>query len=99
MRTVEPAEDWRDFAVSEIDYSERGPRQLLGLHPYDCRAYMIRSRYWKFILHERFEPQLFDIANDVHEYRYLGTDPAFESVRNNMRELCIYVASTTSRAH
>lgn len=85
LRATEPVDDWREYIVSEIDYSERGPRQLLSLHPYDCRAYMIRSRRWKYILHERFRPQLFDIADDPQEYRDLGSDDAFESVRTEMR--------------
>lgn len=77
-------DNWREYVVSEIDYSERGPRTLLGMHPYQCRAYMIRSADWKYILYERFRPQLFDLAADPMEYRDLGQAPSLASVRQDM---------------
>ena len=46
----------------KIDYSDRGPRTLLNLHPYDCRARVIRTRQWKYVLHERFRPQLYNLT-------------------------------------
>ena len=78
--------EWRDFAVSEIDFSDRGPRTLLGLHPYDCRAHMLRTDRWKYILHERFRPQLFDMSDDPDELVDLGIDPGYESVRRELHE-------------
>lgn len=75
---------WREFAISEIDYSDRGPRTLLNLHPYDCRAYMVRTDSWKYIFHERFRHQLYDLKNDPQEFHDLGDDPAYESVRRDM---------------
>jgi arylsulfatase A-like enzyme len=86
LRCATPPPDWRDCAVSEIDYSERGPRQLLQLHPCDCRAYMVRTDKWKYIFHEGFPPQLFDIANDPDEFIDLGRDPGYEVVRREMHE-------------
>ncbi|MEM7343042.1 MAG: alkaline phosphatase family protein [Chloroflexota bacterium] len=78
--------EWREYAISEIDYSDRGPRTLLDQPPYECRAYMIRSYDWKYILYEGFRPQLFDLKNDPHEYIDLGEDPAYETIRQTMHE-------------
>ncbi|MDJ0956545.1 MAG: alkaline phosphatase family protein [Arenicellales bacterium] len=87
IRGTGSVSDWREYVVSEIDYSERGPRTLLNLHPYQCRAYMIRTADWKYVLYEGFRPQLFDLKNDPEEYRDLGADPAFESERRDLHEL------------
>ena len=75
------APSWRDCAISEIDFSDRGPRTLLRLHPHECRARMIRTAKWKYVLHEHFPPQLFDLVNDPHEFIDLGEDPGYRSAR------------------
>jgi arylsulfatase A-like enzyme len=86
LQSKSPVENWREFAVSEIDYSGRGPRTLLGIAPYDCRALMIRDRRWKYIHYDLFRPQLFDLENDPGELTDLGEDPAYESLRADMHE-------------
>ncbi|MEM7031437.1 MAG: alkaline phosphatase family protein [Chloroflexota bacterium] len=73
--------EWRDYAISEIDYSDRGPRSVLNRHPYDCRAYMVRTERWKYILYEGFRPQLFDLQEDPDELVDLGDHPDFEAIR------------------
>jgi arylsulfatase A-like enzyme len=78
--------NWRDYTVCEVDYSGRGARQLLGLEPFDCRGYMIRTEQWKYILWEGFPPQLFDLVNDPAEFRDLGREPAYEAVRRELHE-------------
>ena len=87
LRSPDKVNEWREFVISEIDYSERGPRTLLDLHPYQCRAYMVRTADWKYILYENFRPQLFDLNKDPEEYQDLGIDPAFESQRRDLHEL------------
>ncbi len=89
LRSHTAPADWRQYAVSEIDYSDRGPRTLLNLAPYDCRATMIRHKRWKYIHHNLFRPQLFDLRNDPQELVDLGDDPALQKVRSNMRKLLI----------
>ena len=79
QQVVAPA--WRDCAISEIDFSDRGPRTLLRLHPHECRARMIRTAKWKYVLHEHFPPQLFDLVNDPHEFIDLGEDLGYRSAR------------------
>ena len=81
--------NWRQYAVSEIDYSDRGPRTLLNLAPYDCRATMIRHKRWKYIHHNQFRPQLFDLQKDPQELVDLGDDRAYQRVRANLRKLLI----------
>ena len=78
--------DWRDCAISEIDFSDRGARALLGVHPWECRAHMLRTDRWKYILHERFRPQLFDLDADPLELVDLGGDSGYESVRLEMHD-------------
>ena len=86
LRSMTAPADWRRDAVSEIDYSDRGARQLLGLAPYDCRATMIRNQRWKYIHHHRFRAQLFDLQNDPQEINDLGGDPAYEGHRLAMQQ-------------
>ena len=78
--------EWRDIAVSEIDFSDRGPRTLLGVHPWECRAHMLRTDRWKYVFHERFRPQLFDLTDDPRELVDLGEEPGYESVRREMHD-------------
>lgn len=78
--------EWRDYAVSEVDYSSRGARQTLGIHPYESKITMIRNERWKYGLHERFSPQLFDMENDPDEVNDLGQNPEYEDVRRELHE-------------
>lgn len=89
LRSQAAPADWRRYAVSEIDYAERGPRTLLNLPPYDCRAVMIREQRWKYIHHSRFRPQLFDLREDPRELVDLGEDPVYRKVRRDMQQLLI----------
>ena len=82
MRQIDPS--WpKEFVFSEIDFSDRGARALLGLHPYECRAYAIQTERWKYIFHEKFHPQLFDLDNDPDEFIDLGEDPGYRAVRQD----------------
>ena len=87
----------RDTAFSEIDYSFREPRELLGLAPSDCRGYMARTHDWKYILWEGFAPQLFDLRNDPDELSDLGTDPAYAELRDGLHERLFRWLRTRSR--
>ena len=75
----------RECIVSEIDFGDRGPRGLLGLHPYDCRVWMLRSKQWKYIAHAKFRHQLYDLENDPNEFDDLGETPAYQEVCARMR--------------
>jgi arylsulfatase A-like enzyme len=81
--------DWRQFALSEIDYSDRAACSLLNLAPYDCRALMIRDKRWKYVHHNLFRAQLFDMQKDPQELNDLGDDPAYAKLRADMQQLVI----------
>lgn len=76
----------REFIVSEIDFGDRGPRELLDVAPYDCRAYMVRTARWKYIFHEKFRAQLYDLENDPNEFVDLGESTAHQTVRARLRD-------------
>jgi arylsulfatase A-like enzyme len=89
LRSQTAPASWRGYSVSEIDYSERGARTLLNLNPYDSRALMIREKRWKYIHHNRFRPQLYDLREDPQELVDLGEDPACRKVRRSMQQLLV----------
>lgn len=80
------ATDWREYTISEIDYSDRGPRSLLGLRPYQCRAIMARNSRWKYVYHQAFPPQLFDMQNDADELIDLGANPEYKAICSGMKD-------------
>ncbi len=90
-------EDWRDYTISEIDYSDRGARSLLGLEPYQCRAIMVRNKRWKYICHQEFLPQLFDMEKDPDELVDLGANPEYKAVCNDMRGLVLQWRNSLKR--
>lgn len=82
----EAPDDWRTYTISEIDYSDHGARLMLDIPPYDCRAYMIRDERYKFVLHELYRPQLFDLQNDPNELVDLGEDEALAVMRQRLSD-------------
>ncbi len=75
----------RDYAVSEIDYADRGPRALLKIGPYQCRATMVSDHRWKYIHHHKFAAQLFDLENDPDELIDLGQDTRYAGILQQMQ--------------
>ena len=66
-------ENWRDYAISEYDYSTSPMATDLGVAPRDARLFMVTDRRWKFIHAEGgFRPMLFDLQNDPDEFTDLG---------------------------
>ncbi len=66
------APDWRDYAVSEYDYSCQVFRPETGKSPRDCRTYMIATKEWKYIYAPGYPQVLFDLTNDPEELVDLG---------------------------
>ncbi len=77
---------WRDYTICEFDYSDRGARSLLGLEPYQCRGIMVRDKRWKYIYHQEFEPQLFDMENDPAEFVDLAKGPEFRTICAQLKD-------------
>jgi arylsulfatase A-like enzyme len=76
----------RDAVISELDYTFRAAREDLGVAPDKARAYMVRTKDWKYIFFEGFRPQLFDLKNDPKERHDLGGDPKYGRVRRKLQD-------------
>ena len=86
--------EWRDYAVSEYDYSATPMASALGLRPRDARLFMIADERWKFIhaegvdpkTGEAFPPLLFDLADDPQELVDLGRSGRHGDIIETMYE-------------
>ena len=66
--------EWRDYVISEYDYSARPQCVELGLEPRDARLFMVFDGRYKLIHAEGgFRPILFDLQSDPEEFVDLGT--------------------------
>lgn len=69
--------DWREFAISEYDYSGRKQCVDLGLEPRDARLFMVVDGRYKLIHAEGgFRPILFDLQEDPEEFHDLAKGDA-----------------------
>ncbi len=65
--------DWREYAISEYDYSPTQAARALEVAPRDARLFMVVTQRWKMIHAEGgFRPMLFDLENDPGELVDLG---------------------------
>ena len=71
--------DWREFVVSEYDYSVTPVRDVVGVSARDARLFMVHDGRFKLIHAEGgLRPMLFDLADDPHELRDLARGPGHE---------------------
>lgn len=70
--------DWRDYCVSEYDYSTRDARRMVNVDQSDARLVMIFDGRWKYIHVEKMRPMLFDLKTDPEELHDLGADQAYQ---------------------
>ena len=75
---------WRDYAISEIDYSFTVFREKTGRMPLECCAYMVATKEWKYVHAPGFDPVLFDLINDPDELKDLGRSPEHTDVARMM---------------
>lgn len=80
------ADGWRAFAYSELDYSWREARRLLGKHVHQCRAFSLRTPRWRYVYWLDEPEQLFDLAADPEEFHDLGRDESTAAVRRQLRD-------------
>ena len=72
---------WRDYAVSEFDYSATMQAAKLELQPRDARLFMIADKRWKFMHADGgFRPMLFDMQNDPDELNDLGDSEQHDEI-------------------
>lgn len=76
--------EWRDFAISENDYSFQSFRNAIGTPPLKCNTYMLVTKDWKYIYASGYDEVLFDMVNDPEELVDLGTSPAHAQVRQEL---------------
>ncbi|MEK9557629.1 MAG: sulfatase/phosphatase domain-containing protein, partial [Alphaproteobacteria bacterium] len=81
-------DSWRDFVVSEYDYSMTAMAAKMGVTPKDARLFMAFDGRWKLMHAEGgMPPMLFDLENDPNELVDLGRDPAYEEQRRACYEI------------
>ncbi len=74
-------QDWRDFVVSEYDYSATPEAEALGLDPKEARLFMLADKDWKCVFADGgFRPLLYDLKSDPQELCDLGGDVAYADV-------------------
>jgi arylsulfatase A-like enzyme len=78
-------DSWRDAAFSELDYSYRRARRVLGHGVDECRAWMVRTSRWKYVHWLGMRQQLFDLDADPSESRDLGARPGHDAAIAEMR--------------
>ncbi|UUX94813.1 sulfatase-like hydrolase/transferase [Aquabacterium sp. J223] len=80
-----PVDGWREAVYSELDYSFKAARRLLGKPPQEARAFSLRDARWRYVHWLGAPEQLFDLQADPQEFQDLGRDPGHAAVREAMR--------------
>ena len=80
------APEWRDFTYSELDYSYRNARLILGKNVHQCRAFSLRTHRWRYVYWLDEPEQLYDLSADPNEFHDLGRDASTEAVRSELRD-------------
>lgn len=71
---------WRDFAISEYDYSATPQAVALGVRPRDARLFMVFDGRYKLMHAEGgFRPMLFDLKTDPDEFVDLAKGDAHQA--------------------
>ena len=76
---------WREAVFSELDYSFRQARLLLGKTPQQSRAYSIRTARWRYVYWLDEPEQLFDLQSDPQELVDLGRESSYAQTRETLR--------------
>lgn len=75
---------WRDYAVSEYDYSVTPAAVALGTPKRNCHLVMICDEKWKFMHAEGYRPMLFDLEADPDELSDLGATNSHQHIIDMM---------------
>ncbi len=80
-------DNWREYVISEYDYSATQMAVNLGLEPKQARLFMVADKRWKFMHAEGgFRPMLFDMKADPDELDDLGDSSKHNDVLELMYE-------------
>lgn len=85
LRSQDKNIPWRDAVFSELDYSYRQARVLLGKQIQQCRAYSLRTDRWRYVYWLDEPEQLFDLQADPNELNDLGRDESHAMLREAFR--------------
>jgi len=77
---------WRDCVFSELDYSYRLSRLLVGKTPQNARAWSVRTDRWRYVYWMDEPEQLYDLHADPDQLHDLGEDFSYVQVRAECRE-------------
>ena len=77
---------WRDYIISEFDFTLRDFPEILDVPYQEARGFMIREARWKYVLFEGFRPMLFDMIDDPLEQNDLGESDAHAAIRAKLHE-------------
>ncbi len=79
------APEWREYAISEYDYSATGIRKALEVSTIDARLFMVADQRYTFMHAEGgFPPMLFDRERDPQELVDLGRSPNHAGIVEKM---------------
>ncbi|MEO1549201.1 MAG: sulfatase-like hydrolase/transferase [Pseudomonadota bacterium] len=71
---------WRDYVISEFDFSPTPQAVKLGLSPMECRLFMVFDGRFKLMHSEGgHRPMLFDLQTDPCEFDDLAKTPGHEA--------------------
>lgn len=77
--------EWRDYVISEFDYSVTPQAVRLGLKPRDCRLFMVFDGRFKLMHAEGgFRPMLFDLQEDPDEFHDLAKGDSHQAAIDRM---------------
>ena len=78
-------EGWRDYVISEYDYSVLPMRFTLGLDSRQARLFMVFDGRYKMVHSAGGHlPMLFDLKSDPQEFTDLGDDPEHTATRDRL---------------
>ena len=78
--------DWRELAFAESNYGGNPARSKLGLSPAEAHCWMVTDGRHKYVLHQRFEPELYDLDADPDELRDLAGNPEQAATQARLHE-------------
>ena len=94
----EAPDNWRDFAISEYDYSAYPLADKLNIAPKDARLFMVVTKRWKLMHAEGgFRPMLFDLKHDPQELTDLGDSDTHAEVITQLYEMLFKWARRNSQ--
>lgn len=82
----EQTNSWRNTVYSELDYSYRKARLLVGHSPLNSRAWAIRNEKWYYVYWMDAPEQLYDLEADPHQMQDLGRSFSHQAVREELRQ-------------